>query len=102
MDSEAEAKVLIFCIVSIKQRRFAQASQVLEQFGVKRLRLLRSVVSTNRLRYHVRLQDYSMTALVSANTIDSRPVRSRCACTEVRLCIVQLELCLSVEMLKEE
>ena len=31
------------------------------------------------------VQDDSMTAPVSENTIDSRPVRSRCACTEVRL-----------------
>ena len=34
-------------------------------------------------------------ALVSENTIDSKPVRSRCACTEVGLC-------LSVDKLKEE
>ena len=31
-----------------------------------------------------------------------RPVRSRCACTEVRLCVVQTELCLSVDEKKEE
>ena len=36
-----------------------------------------------------------MTALVSENTIDSKPVRSRCACTEVRLCIVPLS-CVSL------
>ena len=31
------------------------------------------------------VKDDSMTALVSENAIDSRPVRSRCACTEVKL-----------------
>ena len=59
VDSEAEAKVLILCIVSINRRRLAQASQVLEQLGIKRFRhsrsvlsrLRRSAVSTNRLRY---------------------------------------------------
>ena len=43
-----------------------------------------------------------MTALVSENTIDSKPVRSRNACTEVRLCPCTTELCLSVDKLKEE
>ena len=44
-----------------------------------------------------------MTALVSENTIDSRPVRSRCACTEVRLCIVQLScVCLSDKLKKKK
>ena len=47
VDSEAEAKLLILWIVSIERRRLAQASEVLEQFGI------RSAVSTNRLRYHV-------------------------------------------------
>ena len=35
------------------------------------------------------LYDFKMT-LVSAKTVHSRPVRSRCAYTEARLCIVQL------------
>ena len=52
----------------------------------------------------VRVQDDKMTALVSENTMDSTPVRSRCACKEVKLCVVQLttELGLSVDKLKEE
>ena len=43
-----------------------------------------------------------MTALIFAKTIYSRPVRSRCACTEVRLCVEKTELCLSLNKLKEE
>ena len=40
-------------------------------------------------------QEHKMTErLLLFPTIDSRPLRSRCACTEVRLCIAQL--CLSV------
>ena len=46
VDSEAEAKVLILCIVSVERRRFAQASQVLEQFGIKRFRHGRSSVAS--------------------------------------------------------
>ena len=43
-----------------------------------------------------------MTAHVSENTLDSRPVRSRCACTEVRQCIVQLScVCLWTSYLKK-
>ena len=38
VDSEAEEKVLILCVVSIERRWLAQASQVLEQFGIKRFR----------------------------------------------------------------
>ena len=38
VDSEAETKDLILCIASIERKRFAQASQVLEQFGIKRFR----------------------------------------------------------------
>ena len=38
-----------------------------------------------------------MTALVSENTIDARPVRSRCECTEN-----QTELYLSVDKLKKK
>ena len=34
--SEAESKVLVLCIVSIKRRRLAQASQVLEQLCIQR------------------------------------------------------------------
>ena len=36
VDSEAETKVLILCIVSIERRRLAQAFQVLDQLGIKR------------------------------------------------------------------
>ena len=36
VDSEAEAKVLILCIVSNERRRLAQASQVLEQLCIQR------------------------------------------------------------------
>ena len=35
-------------------------------------------------------QDDSVSCSCFAKTIDSRPVRSRCACTEVMLCVVQL------------
>ena len=51
-----------------------------------------SVVFSQSALSSVKLYEYddSMTALVSENTIDSRPVRSRCACTELTLCIVQL------------
>ena len=34
VDSEAEAKVLVFCVVSIECRRFAEASQILEPLCV--------------------------------------------------------------------
>ena len=44
-----------------------------------------------------------MTALVSAKTIDSRPVGSRSAWTEVRLCIAQLNcVCLWTSRKKKE
>ena len=47
VDSEAEAKVLILCVASIERRWLAQASQVLEQFDIKRFRHSRdSVAST--------------------------------------------------------
>ena len=47
VDSEAEAKALILCIVSIKRWRLAQASQVLEQFGIKKFRHFRSSVASS-------------------------------------------------------
>ena len=61
VDSEAEAKLLVLCIVSVERRWLAQASQVLEQFVISVIvevlvatELLRgSAASTNRLRYHV-------------------------------------------------
>ena len=83
VDSEAEAKVLVLCIVSVERRLFAQASQVLEQFGMKRFRHSRS---TCRYRTSSWIRGFnepaplpcmSVNALVSENTIDSRPVRSR-------------------------
>ena len=42
-----------------------------------------------------------MTALVSENTIDSRPGRSRCECTENQTVYCTTELCLSVDKLKK-
>ena len=45
VDSDAEAKALILGIVSIERRRLAQASQVLEQLGIKRFRHIRSSVA---------------------------------------------------------
>ena len=42
VDAEAAAKVLILCIVSVERRWLVQASQVLEQFGIKRFRHSRS------------------------------------------------------------
>ena len=45
--SEAEAKVLILCIVSVERRWLAQASQVLEQFGIKRFRHSRDSVASS-------------------------------------------------------
>ena len=61
VDSETEAEVLIVCTVSIERWRLAQSSQLLEQVCIQRFRLCeatvsflrRSVVSDNRLRYHV-------------------------------------------------
>ena len=47
VDSLAEAKVLILCIVSIERRWLAQASQVLEQFASKRFRHCRSSVASS-------------------------------------------------------
>ena len=47
VDSEAEAKVLILCVVSIEQRWLAQPSQVLEQFGIKRFRQGRDSVASS-------------------------------------------------------
>ena len=38
VDSEAEAKVLIVCIVSIERGRLAQVSQVLKQVCIQRFR----------------------------------------------------------------
>ena len=55
MDSEAEANVLILCIVSIEPKRLAQASQVLEQFGMKRFRRSRSSVGS------ATMNEYNMT-----------------------------------------
>ena len=73
VDSEAEAKLMVLCIVSIERRRLALASQVLASRGSAVFKVLwrlrRSVVSTNRLRYHVRVQDDSMAALVSENSL---------------------------------
>ena len=43
-----------------------------------------------------------MTAPVSENTIDSRPVRSRCGCTENQTVYCATELCLSVDKLTKE
>ena len=47
VDSEAEAKVFILCTVSIERRRLAQASQILEQIGIKRFRHSRSSVASS-------------------------------------------------------
>ena len=49
VDSEAEAKVLILCIVSLERRRLAQASQVLQQFGIKRFRHSRSSAASSQI-----------------------------------------------------
>ena len=43
-----------------------------------------------------------MTAPVSENTIDSRPVRSRCGCSENQTVYCATELCLSVDKLKKK
>ena len=96
VDSEAEAKVLIRCIVSTERRRLAQASQVLEQFGIKSFRQIRSSEaspkmcgSKKRLRDQLRKQDYSMTALVSTK-LAVEMFGSKCECAENLLCFVQL------------
>ena len=47
VDSEAEAKVLILCAVSIERRWLPQPSQVLEQFGIKRFRHSRDSVASS-------------------------------------------------------
>ena len=47
VDSEPEAKVLIPCIVSIERWQLAQASQVLERFGIKRFRHIRSSAASS-------------------------------------------------------
>ena len=49
VDSDAEKKVLILCIESIERRGLAQASQVLEQFGIKRFRHSRSSVASSQM-----------------------------------------------------
>ena len=47
VDWEAEATVLILCVVSIERRWLAQASQVLEQFGIKKFRHSRDSVASS-------------------------------------------------------
>ena len=47
VDSEAEAKVLVLCIVFIERRWLAQASQVLDQLGIKRFRHSRDSVASS-------------------------------------------------------
>ena len=45
-----DAEALMICIVSIERRRLAQATRVLEQFGIKRFRHSRSLPRPNRAR----------------------------------------------------
>ena len=49
VDSEAEAKVLTLSIVSIERTRLAQASQVLEQFGIQRFRHSRDSTASSSI-----------------------------------------------------
>ena len=79
VDLKPEAKVLVFCIVSIERWRPAQASQVLEQVCVPEVPPLGSTVrcacptnsgsSRNWLRYNVRLQNDSMFVPDSENSL---------------------------------
>ena len=95
VDSEAEATVLILCVVSIERRWLARALLSLSS-SASRGFVIVGILSRlresafHRLRSSVGFQNDNMTALVSENTTDSKPVRSRCACTEVRLYTVQL------------
>ena len=62
VDSEAEAKVLILCIVPIERRWLAQASQVLEEFGINKLKLCSFFVDLRFQRSSsTTMNDYKMT-----------------------------------------
>ena len=49
VDSEAGTGVLTLCVVSIERRRLAQASQVLEQFGIQMFRQSRDSTASSSI-----------------------------------------------------
>ena len=61
VDSEAEAKVLILCVVSIERWRLVQAPRVLEQVGIQKFRHCEATVLQVHRTGSANMHEYKMT-----------------------------------------
>ena len=61
VDSEAETKVLIICVVSIERWRLVQAPQVLEQVGIEKFRHCEATVLLVPRTGSASMHEYKMT-----------------------------------------
>ena len=103
VDWQAEAKVLVFCIISVERWRLAQASQVLEQICAQKFHRLEAQCFSEYLRFFTDLAPLACTiarwqydcSCFWKNSLLRRPFtqvlfRSRSVCAENLLCIVPL------------